>query len=109
MKKWIIFALLGAAVWACGSSNVSDNNTSARATPPPPDGEKLYKQNCVMCHGLSGDMGASGAFNLTTSELTTDERIEVITNGRNAMTPFKALLSPDKIKAVAEYTLSLKE
>jgi mono/diheme cytochrome c family protein len=53
-------------------------------------------------------MGASGAFNLQTSEITMDERVEVITNGRNVMTPFKAILSPDEIQAVAEYSLELK-
>jgi mono/diheme cytochrome c family protein len=54
-------------------------------------------------------MGASGAFNLKTSALPVEERINVITNGRNAMTPFKDLLTADKIKAVAEYTMTLKQ
>jgi mono/diheme cytochrome c family protein len=110
MKKWIVFTLLAAAVWACGSSNQNGSASDASAeAPPPPDGQKLYKQNCVICHGLYGDMGASGAHDLTASELPLEERIAVITNGRNAMTPFKALLSPDQIEAVAEYTLTLKE
>ena len=52
-------------------------------------------------------MGASGAFNLTTSELTVDERIAVITNGRNAMAAYKDLLKEEEIKAVAEYTMTL--
>ena len=54
-------------------------------------------------------MGASGAFDLTTSELSVEERINVITNGRNVMTAFKSILDEDKIKAVAEYTLTLKK
>jgi mono/diheme cytochrome c family protein len=36
-----------------------------------------------------------------------DERIKVITNGRNNMASFKALLNKDKIKAVAQYTMTL--
>ena len=54
-------------------------------------------------------MGASGAANLTETKLTLDEKIAVITNGRNTMTPFKGLLSEAKIKAVAEYTEKLKK
>lgn len=71
------------------------------------DGEKIYKLYCVTCHGIYGDMGANGAFNLTASTLPLEERINVITNGRNLMTPFKDILSEEKIKAVAEYTLKL--
>jgi mono/diheme cytochrome c family protein len=83
--------------------------TGAAAPNPKPDGEKIYKIYCIACHGLSGDMGASGAAKLTESKLTLDERVKVITNGRNAMTSFKALLTPDKIQAVAKYTIELKK
>ena len=54
-------------------------------------------------------MGASGAFDLTTTKLTVDEKIAIITNGRNTMTPFKGILSEAKIKAVAEFTETLKK
>ena len=112
MKKWILFAALAAFVIACGNSSeekTTASTTSAKkAEKKEEDGAKIYKQYCVTCHGLYGDMGASGAFNLTTSELSMEERVEVISNGRNTMTPFKDLLSPEKIKAVAEYTLTLK-
>lgn len=109
MKKWIVFGLLAAAVWACGSSHTGSSSEASAEAVPAPDGQKIYKQNCVICHGLYGDMGASGAHDLTASELPVEERIAVITNGRNAMTPFKALLSPEQIEAVAEYTLTLKK
>jgi mono/diheme cytochrome c family protein len=71
------------------------------------DGEKIFKQYCVTCHGLRGDLGVSGAANLIESKLKVDERIKVITNGRNNMASFKALLNKDKIKAVAQYTMTL--
>jgi mono/diheme cytochrome c family protein len=54
-------------------------------------------------------MGVSGAANLAVSKLTEAERIKVITNGRNNMASFKALLDKDKIKAVAAYTMKLKK
>ncbi|MCB9082017.1 MAG: cytochrome c [Lewinellaceae bacterium] len=111
MKQLLVFSLIAIAIIAC--SNRADSGTSTSATTSaavdPVDGQKIYKQYCVTCHGLYGDMGASGAFNLTTSNLTLEERVNVITNGRNAMTSFKALLSEEKIKAVAQFTLTLKE
>ena len=115
MKKLIVAIGILSLIWACSNSEASSQGSEksseavAADTPPKIDGEKIYRQNCVICHGLYGDMGASGAFNLTTSELTLEERIQVITDGRNAMTSFKALLNEEKIKAVAEYTLELKK
>ena len=106
MKKILVFALLATLVYACSQS--SDKGSSdPSASAPKANGEKVYKLYCVTCHGLYGDMGASGAFNLQSSVLPVEERINVITNGRKAMTPFKELLSEEKIKAVAAYTMTL--
>lgn len=115
MKKLIVAVGILTLIWACSNAETNNNNTkssaetTAESTPKKIDGEKIYKQQCVICHGVYGDMGASGAFNLTTSTLSMEERINVITNGRNAMTGFKTLLNEEKIKAVAEYTLELKK
>ena len=115
MKKFLVALGITALIIACGSESGSESTSDSSSTAstaeatPAIDGKKIYKQYCVTCHGLYGDMGASGAFNLTTSELSVDERVQVITNGRNTMTPFKTLLSEEKIKAVAEYTLELKK
>ena len=98
---------------ACsGGDKPAANNGESKpvaAAEDKPDGSKIYKQYCVTCHGLYGDMGASGAFNLTTSTLSKEERIQVITKGRNLMTPFEGLLSEEKIEAVAEYIETLRE
>ena len=107
MKQLLAFSAIVMVILAC--SGEASSETAAASVAPPVDGAKIYKQYCVTCHGLYGDMGASGAFNLTVSTLTVEQRIQVITNGRNAMTGFGALLSPDKIKAVAKYTLELKK
>lgn len=112
MKKFLIILGITALIIACGSNDESESaassTASTEAAAPAIDGKKIYKQYCVTCHGLYGDMGASGAFNLQTSELAVEERVNVITNGRNLMTPFKSLLEPDEIEAVAKYTLELK-
>ena len=107
MKRYsIIFSLALVVLIAQGFASGPDSASSSAN--PKPDGEKIYKTYCVTCHGLYGDMGASGAANLTKSKLPLEERIKVVTNGRNTMTGFKSLLTPDKIKAVAKYTLELK-
>ncbi|MBI5915643.1 MAG: cytochrome c [Bacteroidetes bacterium] len=108
MKKAIVFTLFVAFLFACSQSDVEEGTTSTPAAASV-DGGKIYKTYCITCHGLYGDMGASGAFNLQTSTLPVAERINVITNGRKVMTPFKELLSEEKIKAVAEYTMTLKK
>lgn len=112
MKKLIIFCVIATIVWACGGDSPSEASSTPKptaSTPAKPDGQKIYKQYCVTCHGLYGDMGASGAHDLTASVLSVEERITVITKGRGAMTPFENLLDADEIAAAAEYTLELKK
>ena len=99
---------------ACGgqtdkSPSGKSEKTAAAKPAKKIDGAKIYKTYCVTCHGIYGDMGGSGAFDLTVTELNLEERIEVITKGRNLMTPFEGLLSEEKIKAVAEYIEELKK
>lgn len=72
------------------------------------DGEKLYKQNCVICHGLDGKLGVNGSKDLTKSDLTLDERVTIITKGKGAMAPYEKVLSKKEIRAIAKYTQKLK-
>lgn len=105
----LILVAIAAFTFACSDSGASKTSAKTVSTQPKAiDGSKIYKLNCTVCHGVNGDMGASGAHDLTKSELSLDERIAVITNGRNTMTPFASILSEEKIKAVAEYTMTLK-
>lgn len=73
-----------------------------------PDGQKIYAANCVSCHGDNGDAGAGGAKNLKTSSIDDRELKAIITNGKGAMMPFKNLLKPAEIDAVAAYAISLR-
>ncbi len=107
-KHFLLLTGIAAIVLACGGGSDSQATQAAAATQAP-DGAKIYKSYCVTCHGLYGDMGASGAANLKASQLNLEERISVITNGRNTMTGFKTLLNEEKIKAVAAYTMTLSE
>lgn len=111
MRTLLLFAIIATLIYACG--NATDTTTSnpsslaKTATEKAPDGEGIYKKYCIACHGLYGDMGASGAYNLKESKLGLEERVAVITNGRNAMTAFEKLLKEKEIQAVAEYSMTL--
>ena len=110
MKKVLLSLAFIALWWAC--SNEAETTAKAQTVAQEekaPDGKKIYKTYCVTCHGIAGDMGASGAHDLTQSTLSLEERVLVITNGRNLMTPFKNLLKEEEIQAVAEYTISLQK
>jgi cytochrome c6 len=61
-----------------------------------------------MCHGEDGKLGINGSKDLTKSLLTKEERVLVIKNGRNTMTPFAGILSDNEILAIADYTFTLK-
>ncbi|MFN0037650.1 MAG: c-type cytochrome [Saprospiraceae bacterium] len=74
-----------------------------------PDGMAVFRQNCVTCHGADGTLGLNGAKDLGLSTMTLEERVNIITHGKKLMTPFGALLGPEKIRAVAEYTQTFKK
>lgn len=88
-------------IMACGAKSGKKGNTSI-------DAKKLFKMNCMLCHGADGKLGANGSKDLTKSVLTLEERITLITNGKGAMVPYKGMLSAEEIKALAKYTTELK-
>lgn len=116
MKQFLVMAAIAAFVLACGGNGKNEAATTEKSATPAvadgPDGEKIYKQYCVVCHGVYGDMGASGAANLAESKLSLEERINVLKNGRpgTVMVSFKGTLkTEEEIAAVAKYTETLKK
>ena len=101
MYKVITSLLLIALIFAC-SGKESAKGTSAV------DGQAIYKKYCTLCHGVDGKLGLNGSKDITISKLTEPERVVQITKGKNTMTPFEGILSPEEIKAVAAYTMTLK-
>jgi len=93
---------------ACGPDTpaaTGDNSTGKTN----PDGKAVYRRHCVTCHGADGTLGLNGAGDLTKSVLPLDVRIIQITKGKNLMTPFEGILSPEEIRAVAAYSETLKK
>jgi uncharacterized membrane protein SirB2 len=85
---------------------MGENNFSA--VPDEQLGKTIYEAKCMNCHGGDGKMGLSGAKDLTASTLSRDEKKAIITNGKNAMMPFKDQLTTEQIDAVTSYVESLK-
>ncbi len=115
---WIIVIVLPVMV-ACGQETkkttaTSTSKTTAEKTQtkkpkadPIAAGKRVYNTYCLTCHGQKGNMGASGAHDLTKTKLSLAESIKVITEGRGLMTPHK-FLGEEKIKAVAKYIETFK-
>lgn len=72
------------------------------------NGQELFNASCTSCHGTDGKLGLMGAKDLTQSTMDINERIEIIKNGKGAMTPFNGMLSDEQINAVAVYIETLK-
>lgn len=98
LKRLTVLSTIIAFIFACNPGNSSFV-----------DAEKIYKTNCLVCHGVDGKLGINGAKDLTASPMTLDERINNVTNGAGTMTPFKGILTEEEIKAVAAYTFKLKK
>lgn len=79
------------------------------------EGEKIYKETCVSCHGVNGETNPEMKLivkprKLNQTILTQEESFEVIKEGANhwgahsdLMPAFKYVYSDDKIKSVAIY------
>jgi mono/diheme cytochrome c family protein len=109
MIRQIIPALIVVIITlSCGSKENTPSQDVAGTSKPAVDGAKVYKQNCELCHGPDGKLGANGSKDLTVSELDLNERIAMITKGKGVMMAFENILTLSEIKAVAEYTMTLK-
>jgi len=88
---------------------VEDNNVDLEVTESMlTDGEKIYLAECKKCHGTDGKKGLFKAPDLTKSELTLEERIAWIKQGKGVMPSYEDKLSADDIKSVAAYIEELK-
>jgi len=71
-------------------------------------GKALFQQNCAVCHGSNGKLGANGAHDLTKSNLTTTGRVYIVTNGLGKMPAFKNTLTEEEVEQVVVYSLTLR-
>ncbi|MFL5765882.1 MAG: c-type cytochrome [Bacteroidia bacterium] len=105
------------AAWGLAEMSKMPKSDSAansnREMIPEPDAamnsERIFVENCAKCHGDDGRAGLLGSPDLSTSAKTLDEKIDIIKNGKGAMTSFSNMLTDDQIRGVAEYTEKLKK
>ncbi len=71
-------------------------------------GKAIYDAKCIQCHGDNGKLKLSGAKDLTVSALSHDEKIAIVTNGKNAMMSYKKQLTQQQIDDVVAYVETLK-
>ncbi len=67
-------------------------------------GKTLYENNCKLCHGSDGKLGASGAKDLTATVIDLAAIKEIIVHGKGAMPA--AQVSEEQATAIAEYVNS---
>jgi len=73
------------------------------------DPKIIFKANCASCHGFTGDLGVNGAKDLTASIISLEEAVAQVYHGRGLMTPYKDILKPEELVAVAKYTETLRK
>ena len=67
------------------------------------NGKEIFEEKCTLCHGSNGKLGLSGAKDLSVTALDHQNIITIITEGKNAMASYKAVLTHEQIEAVANY------
>jgi alcohol dehydrogenase (cytochrome c) len=66
------------------------------------NGERIYREACLPCHGASGEGGEGGGASLVAG-VTREAAFDVTTNGRNNMPAFRDAYTADELNDVATY------
>jgi mono/diheme cytochrome c family protein len=100
MKSFTLVAI-AFVVFSC-------NNGSGPKQENAPNGKDIYTTRCAGCHGLDGQLQLAGAKALPASTLKKEEVVAQIQMGKGSMPPFDGRLSPQEIKAVADYVIQMR-
>jgi mono/diheme cytochrome c family protein len=82
--------ILFAACDATNSTNADFTESTDNRTQL--SGKELFGLHCSSCHGMDGKLGNSGAKDLTLSQMTDEEILLIIHEGRKAMPPMAELI-----------------
>lgn len=92
---------LFACLWGCGSDTASPQPGS----PAPSEAaiQRAYTMKCSLCHGTDGKLMASKSPDLSSSTLSLEERVAIISYGKGTMPPQKDVLDAATIRGIATY------
>jgi mono/diheme cytochrome c family protein len=65
------------------------------------DGSALYQANCALCHGSDGKLGASGAKDISLTNLDVSGIKDIILKGKGLMAPIR--VNEEQAEAIARY------
>jgi mono/diheme cytochrome c family protein len=69
-------------------------------------GRQIYQQFCIACHGDRGTGGHGGGATLANASADIQALANTAWVGRNAMPPFRGMLTPEQLRDVAHYISS---
>ena len=72
------------------------------------EGKALYDAYCTSCHGADGKLMLAGAKDLSTSAMDYNSMLLLVSLGKNAMPPFKSVLSEEQIDKTVRYVETLR-
>jgi cytochrome c551 len=109
-RKWALLAISVAVLIilaGCGGNSNSDKpaNSNDGGTVAAADAEKLYKANCVSCHGA--DLKGQN-LNTVGARLSHDEIAEKIRKGGGGMIAFEKRLDAAEITALSDWLAEKK-
>lgn len=114
MKYFILAATLSLFMASCSNDNPNNKSnenhlSSLTVDERMAEAKELFEGQCKLCYGIDGTLGLNGAKDLSKSTLSKEERIDIITHGKNAMAAYKDEYSPQEIVMLAEYVETLKK
>lgn len=93
------FLLITGAYGLAEMSRTKKTTISAEIT----DGKIIYEDACKKCHGDNGALSMEGAADLSKTNLSQEEIVQIILNGKGVMP--KTQMQENQAKATAEYIL----
>lgn len=103
MRRFLSITCCTVLLAACGGSAPPPTEAPAPMKP----GEVVFNAQCALCHGRKGDLGLSGAKDLTRSMLTREDMIAIVTHGKGGMMAYAKVLSAAEIEQVVDYARTL--
>lgn len=110
-RKWLalLSGTISAALFA-GFLTASPPEDS-----PAVQGEHVFASNCSVCHGTDGSANTPIGKNMKIPDLrsreiqaqTDKQLVDIVTNGKGKMMPFKARLTPAQIQEVVAFLREL--